>query len=77
MLLATRAPTVIPADKFTLNSGPDGAIIKDMGLLAGLFITLFGYWFFLLTSLAVISGARKMKFTLNWWVGRVFSLYPT
>ena len=28
---------------------------------------LFSYWFFFITTVAVVVGAHKMSFTLNWW----------
>lgn len=40
-------------------------IIKDIGIMAGLFLILFAFWFFLLTAVAVIVGIREMTFTLN------------
>jgi tellurite resistance protein TehA-like permease len=38
-----------------------------MGIMSGLFILLFAYWFFFITTIAIIAGIRKMTFTLNWW----------
>lgn len=35
--------------------------------MAGLFVTLFAYWFFFITTVAVLVGVRKMSFSLNWW----------
>jgi tellurite resistance protein TehA-like permease len=35
--------------------------------MAGLFIVLFGYWFFFITTVVILSGIRKMSFSLNWW----------
>lgn len=46
---------------------PDGEIVRIIGIMAGLFITLFAYWFFFITTIAIISGIRKMSFSLNWW----------
>jgi tellurite resistance protein TehA-like permease len=35
--------------------------------MAGLFLILFAFWFFFLSTVAVIRGIRHMTFTLNWW----------
>jgi tellurite resistance protein TehA-like permease len=35
--------------------------------MSGLFIVLFGYWFFFITTVAILVGIRKMSFSLNWW----------
>ncbi|KAF2706221.1 hypothetical protein K504DRAFT_459529 [Pleomassaria siparia CBS 279.74] len=66
--LATRAPNVFAGSKLTTdNTALNGNIIREIGILAGLFLILFAYWFFFLSSVAVASGFRKMTFTLNWW----------
>lgn len=65
--LATQAPTVVPTAQFTPGSFPDGYIIKDVGILSGLFIILFSFWFFCISTIAVVTGLRRMSFTLNWW----------
>ena len=28
---------------------------------------LFAYWFFFITTVAVLAGIRRMSFSLNWW----------
>lgn len=65
--LANQAPDQVPANYLTTISVPDGEILRIIGIVAGLFVILFAYWFFLVTTIAVIAGARKMSFTLNWW----------
>lgn len=45
----------------------DGEIVKILGYIAGVFTLLFGFWFFCISSVAVIAGIRHMSFTLNWW----------
>jgi tellurite resistance protein TehA-like permease len=35
--------------------------------MSGLFIILFAYWFFFITTVSVIAGVRQMSFSLNWW----------
>ncbi|KAJ4356402.1 uncharacterized protein N0V89_004435 [Didymosphaeria variabile] len=65
--LATQASNVVPAAQFTQLALPDGDLIKTLGILCGLFIILFAFWFFCISTIAVIAGLRRMTFTLNWW----------
>ncbi|KAH7395201.1 voltage-dependent anion channel [Phaeosphaeria sp. MPI-PUGE-AT-0046c] len=65
--LASQAPKLITEDFFTDTVVPDGEIVRIIGIMAGLFVTLFAYWFFFITTIAIISGIRKMSFSLNWW----------
>ena len=65
--LASQAPTVVPGSQFTQLALPDGDLIKNLGILSGLFIILFSFWFFCISTIAVITGLRRMTFTLNWW----------
>ncbi|KAF2269449.1 hypothetical protein CC78DRAFT_550838 [Lojkania enalia] len=65
--LGTRAPSVVPPDIFTSSNLPDGQICKVVLIVAGLFVILFAYWYFFISSVAVISAVRRMSFTLNWW----------
>lgn len=65
--LATQASAVVPGSQFTQLALPDGDLIKNLGILAGLFIILFAFWFCCISTVAVLAGVRKMSFTLNWW----------
>lgn len=65
--LAMRAPSVVPATEFTNLTLPDGDFIKYLGIFSGLFIILFSFWFFCISTIGVIAGFRQMTFTLNWW----------
>lgn len=65
--LANQAPNQIPPNFFTNISVPDGEIVRIIGIASGLFLILFAYWFFLVTTIAVVVGARRMSFSLNWW----------
>lgn len=65
--LATQAPSVVPSDKWTTLTLPDGDLLKGLGIISGLFIILFSFWFFCISTIAVIAGIRRMSFTLNWW----------
>jgi C4-dicarboxylate transporter/malic acid transport protein len=65
--LAKQAPRLIPPNYFTDTAVPDGEIVRLIGIMAGLFVVLFAYWFFFITTIAIFAGIRKMKFSLNWW----------
>lgn len=62
-----RAPSVLPRNVFTTSSIPDGDIVEAACIIAGVFILLFSFWFFCISTVAVVSGLRQMTFTLNWW----------
>lgn len=65
--LAKQAPRLIPANYWTDTVVPDGEIVRIFGIMSGLFILLFAYWFFFITTIAILTGIRKMSFSLNWW----------
>jgi hypothetical protein len=65
--LASQAPKLIPENFFSDTVVPDGEIVRIIGVMAGLFVILFAYWFFFITTVAIIAGIRKMEFSLNWW----------
>ncbi|KAG9203973.1 hypothetical protein G6514_002134 [Epicoccum nigrum] len=65
--LANQAPTFIGANYWTQSPTHDGDVVRIVGIMAGLFVILFSYWFFFITTVAVIVGAHKMSFSLNWW----------
>jgi len=65
--LGNRAPSVMPEDPFNTNGLPDGDTVRLIGILAGTFIVIFAFWFFCISTVAVISGIKRMSFTLNWW----------
>ncbi|KAK5111300.1 hypothetical protein LTR85_012195 [Meristemomyces frigidus] len=65
--LGTQAPNVLPNNVFNMATLPDGDMAKTLGILAGVFVILFAFWFFCISTVAVVSGTRHMTFTLNWW----------
>ncbi|PPJ51684.1 hypothetical protein CBER1_08742 [Cercospora berteroae] len=65
--LGTQASSVLPENVFNISSLPDGDIVRVLGIVSGLFIVTFAFWFFCVTTIAVIAGIRRMHFTLNWW----------
>ncbi|KAF2216323.1 hypothetical protein CERZMDRAFT_33676 [Cercospora zeae-maydis SCOH1-5] len=65
--LGTQASSVLPENVFNVSSLPDGDIVRVLGIVSGLFIVTFAFWFFCITTIAVIAGISQMHFTLNWW----------
>jgi tellurite resistance protein TehA-like permease len=66
--LASQAPKVLPIIAFSGDSTfADGRIVQIIGFVAGGFVMLFSFWFFCISTVAVIAGIRQMSFTLNWW----------
>lgn len=49
------------------GSVPASDIVKVVGILSGTFLILFSFWFFCVSTIAVLAGVRRMTFTLNWW----------
>lgn len=48
--------------------GPDVIVIlQTMATIAAIFLWCLSFWFFCISTLPVLSGARKMKFHLTWW----------
>jgi tellurite resistance protein TehA-like permease len=72
--LGNQAPKVLPEDFFNVNGIPDGETIRLIGILAGTFIIIFAFWFFCISTIAVISGVKRMSFTLNWWAVSISSV---
>ncbi|KAK4548250.1 hypothetical protein LTR36_010120 [Oleoguttula mirabilis] len=65
--LGTQAPNVLPNNVFDTVAIPDGDIAKAVCVLAGVFVILFSFWFFCISTVAVVAGIKQMTFTLNWW----------
>ena len=65
--LGVQAPKILNTNAFTENSIPDGDIVRVVGTMSGIFIILFAFWFFCISTVAVVAGVRRMSFTLNWW----------
>ncbi|KAK3704810.1 hypothetical protein LTR37_013642 [Vermiconidia calcicola] len=66
--LATLAPSVVPPNAFNTDGAfPDGDVVKVFGIIAGIFVLLFSFWFFCISAVSVIAGIKHMSFTLNWW----------
>lgn len=65
--LGRQAPSVLPNNVFNLSSIPDGDIVKIIGIVSGTFVIIFAFWFFCISTVAVVAGIKRMTFTLNWW----------
>lgn len=66
--LGNQAPNVLP-NNFLGNTSEiaTGYLWKAFGLAAGMFVWLLGFWFFALTTVLILFGVRKMRFTPQWW----------
>jgi tellurite resistance protein TehA-like permease len=68
VMLGTQAAKVLPHDYLGLHGPyPVGYIWKAIGVPAGIFFWLFGFWNFALTTVSVLFGIRKMHFDMSWW----------
>ncbi|KAK7521529.1 voltage-dependent anion channel [Phyllosticta citriasiana] len=66
--LGMKAPEILPPDYLGITSGiPAGEIWRAVGVPAGIFVWLLGFWFFSLATISVLKGFHKMHFTLNYW----------
>jgi tellurite resistance protein TehA-like permease len=65
--LGMQAPSVVPQDFLGLTDFNVGACIKVLGVMSGILLWLVAFWFFAMSLVAVLTGARQMSFTLNWW----------
>ena len=65
--LGNQAQSILTGSYLGVTSVPVGDILKIMGTFAGIFLWLLAFWFFCLSTVGVLEGARRMKFTLNWW----------
>jgi C4-dicarboxylate transporter/malic acid transport protein len=65
--LGSQAPSILPASFFSVSTVNVGEVVKIMGVMAGIFLFLVSFWFFLLSTVAILEGAKHMSFSLNWW----------
>ena len=65
--LGTHAQKILPPDFIGPLAVPVGDVWKATGVFGGIFIWLLGFWFSAISLVGVMSGIRKMHFTLNWW----------
>jgi tellurite resistance protein TehA-like permease len=65
--LGSRAQKALPPDFLGITSVPVGDLLKVLGVFSGIFIWLLGFWFSMLSSLAVVAGLKRFSFDLTWW----------
>lgn len=66
--LGMQAPKYIPPGFLGIPEDIQvGYIWQAIGVPAGIFLWLLGFWFMALATVSVIFGARKMYFTMNYW----------
>ncbi|KAK5097341.1 hypothetical protein LTR24_002210 [Lithohypha guttulata] len=65
--LGLQAPLVLSPNTFGTTDTNVAELVKVLGIMAGIFLLLFAFWFFCVSTLAVVSGLKEMTFTLNWW----------
>ena len=64
--LGNQAPEVL-TQNFLGTRADLGGVLKILGFSSGVFLWLLSFWFFCLSTVAILAGANRMKFTLNWW----------
>ncbi|RYP52871.1 hypothetical protein DL770_011008 [Monosporascus sp. CRB-9-2] len=66
--LEMEGPRVIPPDFLSIHSDVrTGDFWKAFAIPAATLILLLGFWFLALAVCACLRGARRMKFSLDWW----------
>ena len=72
LTLGSRCPRILPRNFLGASAGvPAGEVLRILGTISGIFLWLLAFWYFCLSTLAVLKGVRKMRFSLQWW-GFVF-----
>ncbi|OJD34671.1 malic acid transporter [Diplodia corticola] len=67
MAVGSLAPKILPAGFLGTEGTSAGQVWKAVGLPAGVFLWLLGFWFFALASISNVLGWKKMKFTMSCW----------
>jgi tellurite resistance protein TehA-like permease len=67
LTLGRRAPSIVPTDFFGVTSVATGDVLRIIGSIAGILLWLLAFWYFCLTTVAIIQGCRQMSFNLTWW----------
>lgn len=65
--IGVQAQSVLPPGFLGITSISAGDVWKAFGVPCGIFLWLVGFWFSAVATVSVISGMRKMHFTLNYW----------
>ena len=65
--LGYQARRQLPPDYLGITSVPVGDIWYAIGVPAGICFWLLSFWFFAVAGVSVLSNARSVHFTLNYW----------
>lgn len=65
--LGSQAPSILPADFFSVSDVNVGEVVKILGVVSGMFLFLVAFWFFCLSTVSILESAKHMSFTLSWW----------
>ena len=69
--LSLRATKVLPRHFLGVSTISAPEVLQVIGSISGIFLWLLAFWYFAITTISVLNGARRMSFTLTWW-GFVF-----
>ena len=67
ILLGSQAQVILPPGFLGITTIPVGDIWKAVGVVAGIFLWFFAFWFFSLSLVGFVHGYKQAAFTLNWW----------
>lgn len=65
--LGSQAQVILPPGYLGITTIPVGDIWKAVGVAAGIFLWLLGFWFFAISTVGLIQGYKQAEFTLNFW----------
>lgn len=65
--LGSQAKKYLPPGFLGVSSIPVGDVWKAVGVPAGIFLWLVGFWFCALSTVSVLFSIRRAHFTMNWW----------
>ena len=68
LTLGSRCPKILPRNFLGASAGLSaGEVLRVLGTISGIFLWLLAFWYFCLSTLAVLKDVRKMQFSLQWW----------
>ena len=65
--LSSQAGHILAPPYLGITSISVADVWKAIGIPAGIFLWLLGFWFFALSTVAVVAGVKKIHYTLSWW----------
>ena len=51
---------MLPPNWFGVESVATGDVVRALGIVAGIFVFLLAFWFFAVSTIAVLVGLRRM-----------------